>query len=394
MRILSFSPYFYPYISGITVSPLKILSHLSKKHKITVLTFPHKKDLKHKENYLGLRIVRLLYSFKISKGYISPQSLIGFFREIKNTDLVILNIPNFEGLPLALMAKLFNKKIVSIFHCVVYPNPSFISKVVVSFLNLSVYFQLLLSETIVGYTEDYADHTWVGKIFRKKMKFVLPPVNDVGARSSRPPLTGGKTRPLQKITIGYAGRIAREKGLEYLINAVNNVGVRPASTRWSNRGERDAPVHLAFAGPYGINVAGENEYYLKIKKLLDKTNVNYEFLGNLSENQLTEFYRAIDVLVLPSINSTEAFGMVQAEAMLQGTPVIATDLPGVRVPIELTKMGILVPIENSRKLAKAMMKIINYRNRYSNDELIKKTRQIFDINKTYKFYEKILSKLS
>ena len=51
---------------------------------------------------------------------------------------------------------------------------------------------------------------------------------------------------------------------------------------------------------------------------------------------MSSFYKSIDLLVLPSINQTEAFGMVQAEA-IAGTPVIAGNLPGVRIPIKLTK---------------------------------------------------------
>jgi glycosyltransferase involved in cell wall biosynthesis len=382
MKILSFSPYFHPYISGITVSPLRILTHLAKKHEVTVLTFPHKSSLPKRENYHGLKIIRLPYWFKVSKGYISPQSLINFYHEIKKADLVILNIPNFEGLPLALLARLFNKKIISIFHCIVYPDPSFISKIIVFFLNFSIYFQLLLSETIIGYTQDYANYTWVGKMFKKKMKFVLPPINNgIGANFNSP-------AQKKEIIIGFAGRVAREKGLEYLIDACKIVGTGLVPVR-SNKGQPQG-LSLRFAGPYGKDVAGENRYYLKIKKLLDEVNIDYEFLGNLSGKQLTEFYRSIDILALTSINSTEAFGIVQAEAMLQGTPVIATDLPGVRVPIKLTKMGIVVPIKNSQKIADAVIRIINNRNKYTNDKLVGKAKKIFDSKRTDNFYDELI----
>ena len=51
------------------------------------------------------------------------------------------------------------------------------------------------------------------------------------------------------------------------------------------------------------------------------------------------FYTCIDVLVVPSINSTEAFGLVQVEAMMMGVPVVASDLPGVRVPVQKQGWG-------------------------------------------------------
>lgn len=54
------------------------------------------------------------------------------------------------------------------------------------------------------------------------------------------------------------------------------------------------------------------------------------FVGRISDDELPFYYNAADVLVLPSENSAEAFGMVLLEAMASGIPVIASDLPGVR----------------------------------------------------------------
>jgi glycosyltransferase involved in cell wall biosynthesis len=65
-----------------------------------------------------------------------------------------------------------------------------------------------------------------------------------------------------------------------------------------------------------------------------------------------------DVLVLSSINSTESFGMVQVEAMICGTPVVATDLPGVRQPVGSTGMGRVVPIRDAHALAEAVIDML------------------------------------
>jgi glycosyltransferase involved in cell wall biosynthesis len=113
-------------------------------------------------------------------------------------------------------------------------------------------------------------------------------------------------------------------------------------------------------------------------------------LGNLSEKRLGAFYKAIDVLVLPSINSTEAFGMVQAEAMLLGTPVVATNLPGVKIPISLTKMGIIVEPKNEKQLAEAISEILKNRKKYTNKNLIKNAEKIFNIKNVYQFYDNLV----
>ncbi len=57
---------------------------------------------------------------------------------------------------------------------------------------------------------------------------------------------------------------------------------------------------------------------------------------------------------MPSINSTESFGMVQVEAMICGTPVIASDLPGVRQPVKSSGMGKIVAVKDAKSLADAI----------------------------------------
>jgi glycosyltransferase involved in cell wall biosynthesis len=65
------------------------------------------------------------------------------------------------------------------------------------------------------------------------------------------------------------------------------------------------------------------------------------------------------VLTVPSLNSTEAFGLVQIEAMLNNVPSIASALPGVRRPVQLTGMGQVVPIGDSAALARAILEILS-----------------------------------
>ena len=68
---------------------------------------------------------------------------------------------------------------------------------------------------------------------------------------------------------------------------------------------------------------------------------------------------SLHVFVLPSVNSFEAFGIVQLEAMVHGVPVIASDLKGVRIPVKFTKNGYTFKNENSSDLADCIIKINN-----------------------------------
>lgn len=374
MKILFFSPYFYPYVSGLTMYPFNVLTHLTKKHQIQVLTFPHESKLPYREDVNGLKIIRMPYLFRLSKGYISPQSLYDFFNEVRKTDVVFINIPNFEGLFLALFAKIFNKQVICFFHCQVFLGDGIKNYIVNSFLNLSVFIQLFLSNCIIGY-EDYLQSLWVGRFFFKKIKFVFPPVE-------RLPVNEKKIHELKKIKgdkiwVGYVGRISQEKGLEYLIEAVKNL----------------RNIELVFAGPYATKVVGEFNYFMKIQQLLSRYNVRHRFFGRLTSVNLGTFYKTIDLLVLPSINRTEAFGMVQVEAMLLGTPVIATNLPGVRIPIQLTQMGKTIKPQNIQQFTMTLEEILKNRKKYTSLDKVKKAKKIFDFKKTQSLFKDLIDEL-
>ncbi|MEK7177796.1 MAG: hypothetical protein AAB705_03150, partial [Patescibacteria group bacterium] len=221
MKILFFSPYFYPYTSGVTTYPQKIFSYLSKKNLIEVLTFKYKKKSKTEEKINGYKIIRMNYWLQISKGFVSPQSIFNFLNKINKQDLVILNQPNFEGFLLAIIAKIFGKKIISIFHCQVFLEGNFLTKIVNFMLNASMKTQLYLSDKIVVYTRDYVNSLPYFKMFYNKILEVLPPIEkSVADKNFLNKLLGLKKN---NIWIGYAGRISSEKGLEYLIDAVHNI---------------------------------------------------------------------------------------------------------------------------------------------------------------------------
>jgi len=78
------------------------------------------------------------------------------------------------------------------------------------------------------------------------------------------------------------------------------------------------------------------------------------FVGNIPDELLPHYYRAADVVVLPSVDVTEAFGLVLLEAMACATPVVASDLPGVRTLVEEGWNGHLAEPGNCVDLARAI----------------------------------------
>jgi glycosyltransferase involved in cell wall biosynthesis len=150
--------------------------------------------------------------------------------------------------------------------------------------------------------------------------------------------------------IGLAVRLAAEKGVEYLLEALPRIA------------ERFPGVHVLHVGPR--DAIGEAGYVRRINPLIEQQRERYTFAGTLDLADMAVFFRNCDVHVLPSINNTETFGMVQVEAALCGTPTVASALPGVRVVSQMTGMGLTVPPRDARALADAICEILAHREQY------------------------------
>ena len=148
--------------------------------------------------------------------------------------------------------------------------------------------------------------------------------------------------------------------MEYLVEALPKVV------------EKYPNVKVFCMGEYQ-NVIGEDNYYKNIMPLISNLGNHWVFLGVLSERDKAAFFGSCDVLVLPSINRTELFGMVQIEAMQCGTHVVATDLPGVRQPVLQTGRGLIVQPRDARGLANAIITVLDKNDHFSVSEEFQKT---------------------
>jgi glycosyltransferase involved in cell wall biosynthesis len=137
--------------------------------------------------------------------------------------------------------------------------------------------------------------------------------------------------------VGFLGRIVEEKGLEYLVDGF--------------RARADDQARLLIGGDFS-RVAG-GSVVEKVRRHIDG-DPRVQLLGFLPDERIPDFFASLDVLALPSVNSLEAFGIVQAEAMMLGVPVIAADRPGVRTVVADTGFGVLVPPRDSSAITAAL----------------------------------------
>jgi len=82
------------------------------------------------------------------------------------------------------------------------------------------------------------------------------------------------------------------------------------------------------------------------------------FVGNVSDEELSRYYRMADIHCFPSTERAEAFGIVALEAAASGIPCIASDLPGVRGVVLNGETGLLVPPGDPQELRKAMLLLL------------------------------------
>jgi len=367
MKVLFTQTYYLPYISGLTIYLQKLTQELTKKgHQITIITHRHQKKLKKNTFEKKVRLIRVPILFKIHKGFFSLAWPWYCLKEVIENQVIICNLPQPEALWPVMWAKIFKKRVIAIYSCQIVLPDNPLNNLIEKGIRTVHRLICLMVDDIIVYTKDYAQNVPLLKNFRKKTTAILPLViikKEQKKTTKRMAALINKKR--HSLLIGFAARISAEKGLEYLIKAIPLLG------------KEYHHFKLVIVGPRK-EVIGEEKYFQKINQLAKKYS-QIIFLGTLSSIEMTSFYRLIDVLVLPSLNSTEAFGLVQVEAMLNGTPVVASNLPGVRVPIQLTKMGKIIPRQNSQAIAQAIIKIMKNKKKYFLS--YQEVRKIFSIQK-------------
>lgn len=377
MSVIFTISYYSPYVSGITIYIERLANELRKKgYDITVISTQYKKDLPTHELVNNIHIERVPYWFKISKGFFMPTYLINLWDLINNKDVVIVNLPQFEAFIPALIAKVFGKRLICIYHCEVNLPRGFFNKMIEFVLHIAHFITLIMVDRIIAYTNDYVVHSRLLPLFKNKTVTIYPLIPVPKINTSLKSNMRKKIPRRIKYILGVSARLASEKGVEYLLESI------PALKK-----EFGEDFIILFAGPK--NPVGEEKYLKRLSPLLKKHRKKIIFLGTIPSENIGSFYSLLDVLVLPSINSTEAFGIVQVEAMLCGVPVVATNLPGVRVPISKTGMGEIAKIKNSEDLARKIILILRNKKNYIRNRA--HVEAIFGASRAISAYERILS---
>ncbi len=356
MKILEVLTYYRPWVSGLTIYVERLSKALVQQgHEVTVLTSQYDPDLPRYDVLEGVKVVRIPVALRISKGVIMPDFGPMAWKLSRNADVIHLHLPQFDAPGLALRGRLLRKPVVLTYHCDLQLPDGLFNKMVDRVVQAQNNMAGRLANAVATYTRDYATHSpYLSKFVDKKLVIIPPPISLAPATDEVVQGFRDKHSLGSRPVIGISARLAAEKGVEVLLMALPRI----------LQAHPDALV--LHAGPYK-NIIGEESYAARLAPLFEQYKAQYKLLGTLNGDELTAFYRSLDVLCICSLNSTESFGLVQIEAMRNGVPVAACNLPGVRQPVTMTGMGEVTAAGDAEALAEALIRILDHRQSYIRD---------------------------
>jgi len=347
MRILIVLTYYRPHYSGLTIyAELEARALAARGHQVTILTSRFDKTLPEHEFRDGVEVIRPKVWFHVSKGVIMPGMPVWACRLARRADVVHLHVPQLDAAPISIICKLLRKPVVLTYHCDLRLPKGFVHNLANRVSNLANAISVALADVVVTNTRDYAENSAFLHRCLPKLVPVFPPVDveKVSPADQEAFRSKYDIQPDQRI-IGVLARLATEKGVEFLAQALPAVLQKHPTAR------------VLFVGPYQ-QLVGEEQYARRILSMIESLKAHWSFLGVVTPLEKAAFFHECEVFVLPSLNSTESFGLVQVEAMSSGTPVIASDLPGMRVPVQMTGCGLLSPPAQADELASALLAIL------------------------------------
>ncbi|MBI2050280.1 MAG: glycosyltransferase family 4 protein [Parcubacteria group bacterium] len=265
-------------------------------------------------------------------------------RQLRGFDAVILQYPFFGGMRAVYRAKKkYGFKLILNYNMDVVGSGL---KGLVFWYATAFFLPRIINaaDAVLASSEDYARHSDLRRFWSDDKKFRVIPIGVDFERFTFNPA------PRENIVLFVGGldRAHYFKGVEYLIKAFSLVARPPLGPLLNTRGE----VRLV--------IAGKGELAEQYKKLAQELGVSgrVNFAGGVSDEELMKLYQTAAVTVLPSIDQSESFGIVLAESMAAGTPVITSNLPGVRSVYEDGVSGITVPIKDEQALAAAISTVL------------------------------------
>lgn len=209
------------------------------------------------------------------------------------------------------------------------------------------------ADRIVGTTPTYVAESPALKRVQDKVSYL--PIGVQEPKASLQDIARIREKYKGKKIILSMGRLVEYKGYEYLISAAETL-------------EDD----------YVILIGGKGELMPQLEEQIHRLHLEdkVHLLGYVADEEIGAYYHACDVFCLSSTIKTEAYAIVQVEAMASGKPVVSTNIPGSGVSWvnEHGVSGLNAPVCDAVGLAKAIQQICQTPETYTRYSLAAKAR--------------------
>lgn len=358
--------YYAPYVSGLTETARIVAEGLAARGwRVAVVTTCHEKGLGPYEVMAGVHVFRAPVAFKIGRGPVSHGFLTLIRRIAARSRALHLHLPMLEAGLVPWLAP--RTPILSTYHIDIWLAPSLTSRLQIAGVNQSARVAIRKSDHVVVNSDDQARASLLwSDIDASDWSSIPAPCLD--PRGGDAVYRDGPGRH-----VGFLGRIVPDKGIEFLMRAFLQTA-----------GPDD---RLLLAGEYGTVAGGSN--YTMLRGIA-KGDQRVRFLGPLDRVKVRDFYASIDTFALTSV--AESFGIVQAEAMMCGIPVVGSDLPGGRVPLAQTGFGCLTTPGDVPAIADALVALRDFP-ADKKPELAALARSLYGAESCIDSYAKLFSRL-
>jgi glycosyltransferase involved in cell wall biosynthesis len=373
VNVLVTLTYYHPHWTGLTVIARHLAEGLAARgHAVTVLASQHEQDLPRHEEINGVQVVRVPTIGRVSRTVVMPSFPVALARLAARNEIVHVHTPMPESVLVAAQARLLGRPTLVTHQGDVVMPAGAVNRVIQRAMDTSIRLGMRLADRVVVHAADYAQHSQFLAPLARRIDgiyppVILPPPQPAVVQAWRRQL-GLAGAPL----VGFAGRFVEEKGFDYLLQAVPLV-------------RADLPdARFVFAGDTDI---AYERFFDRCRALIEEHEGSLTRLGLVRDpQQMANFYAMCDVFVLPS--RSDSFAMVQVEAALSGTPLVATDIPGAREVVRATGAGRLVRPHDPAALADGIVEVL--RNPGNYQPTPRAVRAVFDPERSVSQYEELM----
>ncbi|MBQ3138192.1 MAG: glycosyltransferase [Ruminococcus sp.] len=348
LKVLEVNKAYFPHVGGIETLVKQYSEELGQFNvQVRTLVCCENQGGTIRERVNGIPVIRAASLGTYFSCPLSVQFIKQFRRMSRKADVIHIHMP-FPLADFAMLLSGYKGKVALSWHSDIVKQ----KKLLTLYKPLLKYL-LNRADVIFTATEGHIDGSDFLYEYREKCR-ILPygiTVEDY-LNIDRKPILTEKLTDKDSVKVFFTGRLVYYKGVDVLLKAFSKV----------NNCE--------------LFIAGTGELENSLKAYAEKHNLadKVHFLGFLPDDELKQAYADCDIFVLPSVVKSEAFGIVQLEAMVYGKPVINTALPSGVPHVSLDgETGLTVPPSNANALAKAINRLAE--NKELREELGKKAAQ-------------------